>query len=1626
MVTYGPDAGTIEGDDDFLQVIFIRIPEQADSKAGDAVYLRIFDADCGGVLDARYSKEWDTRTRLRLFGGKDAYSLPGLKKAYPSQADISSGELIADETFGEDAFRDNRWYSFAETRLDKGEKIDNFRYFKLIVEGTEGDDGNRFLIAVTRESRRNIPFPGTEIFSFAPTIHLPRDDVFAEIRFFAPADVQEITINNFDLANAFIGLDTAFRANLPIQTSGQNLWAKTTVQLDKNETGRAVAIRFAGGEEMPNDATFYVTDNKDIFLPIQLPVSLQKPNERPMPRIKLDLLADCSAFLFDGSETLDPEGDPLRFFWNFGDNSKDEGMRITHRYEKPGKYEASVIIEDNCGQVNNGIIHGFTVTVNHPPKADAGPDVVAAPGDKLNFDGSLSSDADGKIINYYWDFGDGNKAHGVNAEHIFRHPDFYTVGLRVEDNSGTSCNFAVDECEVWINASPVLELGGDRIASVGEEISLSGENSSDSDGKIIVYDWDLGDGSKSSEMNIVHAYEKSGIYKVKLKITDNSQAKNRFASDTLKVFVNDPPVANAGGDYKGAVGEAIAFDGSRSSDSDGKLIEFEWDFGDGKKGQGAKVKHAYQKPGTYGVTLTVKDDSGSASDTAQDETTAVINYPPTAEAGPDQWVTSSEVHFDGSGSEDIDGELIEYSWDFGDGSVGTGVSPVHVYQNPGTYTVRLTVTDNSGTSSSRASDEMTVTVNHLPIADAGPDRVAVPGQSLVFDGSGSVDPDGEIKSYEWNFGDGTKAQGATVTHRYEKSGAFNVLLTVYDNSGHEGAASFDNATVTVNEAPVALARVQLANRQSSAVNIVSPGEKVVFDGKQSYDPDGKIISYQWDVFKNSKSEIRNFNPSFDFRFSEPGVYTATLTVTDNSRVENSTVQDTVSIRVNHQPVADAGKDIHTNERTVRLDGSASSDTDGDPLIHLWDFGDGAPLKRGEKVSHTYTKGGTYPVILTVDDGTGLDNSQARSSIRVKINEAPIAEAGEDRTVCAGKIVIFDGSRSVDPEGGLMKYHWDFGDGTTADVVNPTKTFERGGMYPITLTVKDDSGLEGGDTGTAQVVIKVVESPMADAGPDQSVCAGAVVQFDGSKSKDLDGLVNHFEWDFGDSTLGGGPNPIHVYPKAGTYRVILMITGDRISDCDNTDEDEMIVTVYEAPSAEFTCPAMAEKGKPVSFELKNEELRNEKSLLTPQWDFGDGNRGQGDKVEHSFVKSGNYVVTLTVKTDAKTDCNTSSLQKRITINEPPIAAAGEDCLTGVNQTVAFDGSSSKDEDGVISLYSWDFGDGQTGRGVRVRHQYRGPGKYKVTLTVTDNTALGNNSASDTLTVTVNSPPKPLVSIGESQSLLADVQSGAGVCPGKEVILSAKNSIDPDGEIIAYSWNFGDGSAPKKGQEVKHTWRSPGTYSLVLEVDDGTDLNNSRAQASLIITVNYPPIADGGADRIVSPDEDVRFDASASKDRDGKLISYQWDFGDGDPLNKSRAQGATAVHRYQKPGKYLAKLTVTDDSDTTCSSVEDIVNIRVNASPVADAGKDREAYIGEANDALVFDATGSHDPDGDPLIFYWDFGDGDPLNKSRAQGASVIHRYQKPGKYTVTLKADDGTKLKSGIAQDQVTVQVRQRR
>jgi len=175
---------------------------------------------------------------------------------------------------------------------------------------------------------------------------------------------------------------------------------------------------------------------------------------------------------------------------------------------------------------------------------------------------------------------------------------------------------------------------------------------------------------------------------------------------------NNPPRADAGGPYNGFVGIALQFDASGSSDSDGSIVRYDWDFDDGTpvdEDAGATPSHTYVTAGDFTVELTVHDDDG-ATDTATATVSIadVPNQPPTADTGgPYNGFVGVALQFDGSASSDSDGSIVQYDWDYGDGSSETdaGPAPIHSFEAAGEYTLTVTVTDDDG-----ATDSATATV----------------------------------------------------------------------------------------------------------------------------------------------------------------------------------------------------------------------------------------------------------------------------------------------------------------------------------------------------------------------------------------------------------------------------------------------------------------------------------------------------------------------------------------------------------------------------------------------------------------------------------------------------------------------------------------------------------------------------------------------------------------------------------------------------------------------------------------------------------------------------------------------------------------------------------------------------
>jgi mono/diheme cytochrome c family protein len=269
--------------------------------------------------------------------------------------------------------------------------------------------------------------------------------------------------------------------------------------------------------------------------------------------------------------------------------------------------------------------------------------------------------------------------------------------------------------------------------------------------------------------------------------------------------VNQAPTADAGGPYSGAVSELITFDASGSSDSDGTIVSYEWDF-DGDLTYDTSqvnptVAHSYPAEAIYNVTVRVTDNQGATA-TASTQATigAAANRPPTAVAGgPYSGTAGYPTSFNGTGSSDPESGTLTYSWNFGDGSpAGSGSSPSHTYAAAGGYTVTLTVTD-PGLETDSDTASVSIAANQAPTANAGGPYVGSGGSPIAFSGSGS-DPEGGGLSYSWNFGDGSPANGGqNPTHTYG-AGDYTATLTVTDPGG---AQATDTATVSVAGLPAA-------------------------------------------------------------------------------------------------------------------------------------------------------------------------------------------------------------------------------------------------------------------------------------------------------------------------------------------------------------------------------------------------------------------------------------------------------------------------------------------------------------------------------------------------------------------------------------------------------------------------------------------------------------------------------------------------------------------------------------------------------------------------------------------------------------------------------------------------------
>ncbi|MFT4216806.1 MAG: PKD domain-containing protein [Micropruina sp.] len=398
----------------------------------------------------------------------------------------------------------------------------------------------------------------------------------------------------------------------------------------------------------------------------------------------------------DASGSTDPDGAVASYAWDFGDGTTATGVTASHTYASAGTYSVTLTVTDAQG-LTNSTTQSVVAAQNQAPVA-----AFAATVDlhEVAFDAAGSTDPDGTVASYAWDFGDGSTGTGATASHTYASAGSFTVSLTVTDDQGAT-NTVTQTVET---VDPPNQLPTAAFSSqLGDlDAQFSAAASSDADGTIAGYAWDFGDGSTATGVTASHTYTTAGSYTVTLTVTDNSGGTATVTHSVTLLGANQLPTAAFS--WTASDGK-LSFDAGASTDPDGTVESYAWDFGDDESGTGKTPTHTYTASGTYTVELTVTDDRGGEH-TVSHDVTVVVNGKPTAA------FTSSasflEVSFDGTGSTDADGTIAGYAWDFGDGSTGTGASPEHSYAAAGSYTVKLTVTDDDG-----AEDSVTksITVN---------------------------------------------------------------------------------------------------------------------------------------------------------------------------------------------------------------------------------------------------------------------------------------------------------------------------------------------------------------------------------------------------------------------------------------------------------------------------------------------------------------------------------------------------------------------------------------------------------------------------------------------------------------------------------------------------------------------------------------------------------------------------------------------------------------------------------------------------------------------------------------------------------------------------------------------------
>lgn len=620
----------------------------------------------------------------------------------------------------------------------------------------------------------------------------------------------------------------------------------------------------------------------------------------------------------------------------------------------------------------------------------------------------------------------------------------------------------------------------------------------------------------------------------------------------------------------------------------------------------------------------------------------------------------------------------------------------------------------------------------------------------------------------------------------------------------------------------------------------------------------------------------------------------------------------------------------------------------------------------------------------------------------------------------------------DDKSTTLEYRWFWGDGTksgwTTSNTN-SHVYTKDGVYTCYVAARETNTPAGATTDyfiSWNKTKLTISDPTNDAPTGLSISIspldpdqGTEVLITGSAT-DPEGDELYYSWTFGDTYTGMGQSVTHQWTSTGIFTLALSVTDNHIGSGTRPAQTSTLVTVTANGPPSISVPDLADvQWKTSVLYTVTGSDPNPRDTLRYTWDWGDGTLMSVTSIPqayHTYSQQG--IKTQTVYLDDLTGLpghNVSDVGLIEVVNvgniPPEILTFGVDDNTPYTyQLVTFSGTA-KDADGDALTWTFAFADGtyevvntpataaNTVVPVSVQHAYSVATSYTAYLYVFDG-AVNRTSTGVSITVIPNDPPvlDPLTDIyGDTGNL---VSFGA-------------SAFDPDDDPLTYWWDFADGSPLEGGLDmasVTHTYAASGSYQYGVFVNDGAGHNVTDRSW---VYQSLPPTIDPLADQTFSTGVSKDVTASAT-DPDGDTLRYTWDFGDSTPL----VVGNPGSHAYASAGIYTITVWADDLFPVAGHNVSTTATATVSDAmvpPVADAGPDQTVA---ALEVVYFDGSGSYDPDGTIIAWYWTFNfDGTDYNLSgEAQEFTFT-----PGDVTVavTLTVVDN----DGIAsQDTMTVNV----